>query len=175
MLLNFSRTPVRDALLRLEREGYLIRNDKGSFKLCNGSLSDYMDFSEMRIVIEPKTAALAARRASEEQLQKLRKNVDELYCFIEQIDILKIMELDYNFHYLIAQASGNVYLQELLKKYRVKITFNFRFVLKKESVKKLYRVHNEIYQAIEKGDDELAEKMMYKHLQFYMDNVRECF
>lgn len=175
ILLNLSRTPVRDALLRLEREGYLVRNEKGSFKLYNGSLSDYMDFSEMRIVIEPKMAALAARRASEEQLQELRNNVDALYRFIEHADILKIMELDYNFHYLIAQASGNVYLQELLKKYRIKMTFNFRFVVRKESVKKLYRVHNDIYQAIEKGDDDLAEKMMYKHLQFYMDNVRAYF
>lgn len=174
-LLGLSRTPVRDALLKLESDGYLARNEKGSFKLCNGSLSDYMDFSEMRIVVEPKTAALAARRASEEQIQELKNNVEKLYGFIEHADILKIMELDYEFHYLIAQASGNLYLQELLKNHKIKMTFNFRFVVRKESVKKLYRTHKEIYKAIAEGDDELAEKRMYKHLQFYIDNIRGSF
>lgn len=176
-LFDLSRTPVRDALLKLESEGYLTRSDKGSFKLASSSLVDYLDFSEMRIVVEPKTAALAARRASEEQIQDIKQNIDKLKVLVkdEENNILRIMDVDYEFHYLIAKASGNMYLLELLENHKVKMTFNFRFVVKEGSIQKLYRTHLRIYEAIANGDDELAEKLMYKHLQFYVDNLRASF
>ena len=140
------------------------------------SLLDYLDFSEMRIIVEPMTAALAARRATEEQIQALRENVEHLRVLVaEKGQILKIMETDYAFHHLIAQVSDNGYLQELLDRHKVKMTFNFRFVVTEDSIKKLYRSHSGIYQAIAAGDDDLARTRMEKHLLFHTDRIRTAY
>ena len=175
VLLGMSRTPVRDALLKLECEGYLTRNEKGSFRLFRGSISDYMDFSEFRLMIEPKAAALAARKISKSQISDLKQNLETLKGLISDGELHQIMEVDYQFHVMIAKASGNRYLQDVLQNYKVKMTFNFRYVLKPQSLELLYKVHSGIVQAIIEREDDLAERRMYKHLQFYMDNLRDVF
>lgn len=66
--LKISRTPIRDALSKLEEDHFIEKTEKGGCQVCRISLKDYMDFFEFRICIECRAAYLAARSASDEHV-----------------------------------------------------------------------------------------------------------
>ena len=173
--MNMSRTPVRDALLRLEEEQYLERNSAGGFQVMRPRLKDYVDLCEFRLALEPKAACFAARNMAEEQLLKLGKNVEAMEKAIQSAQKSRIMELDKEFHGLIAEGSGNAYIRDAILQYQRKQVFNMHFSLQEKNIRFVYNKHRAIYEAILKSDEEDAEKQMRSHLQFYIKNMYGVF
>lgn len=76
VLFGMSRTPVRDALIRLEEERFLEKNGGAGYQVSRIRLKDYVDFCEFRLMLEAKAAYLAARYITEKQLEQLRENME---------------------------------------------------------------------------------------------------
>ena len=124
-----SRNPIREALRVLESLGFVsVRPGSGTY--VNDPLGSFStppskwnlehtkvlyNHYEARLVIEPGTAALAAKRATPEDLKSIAEAKDELSARLTAGDVLGGMLSDARFHWLIAKSSGNETLQHILE------------------------------------------------------------
>lgn len=186
-----SRATVREALRALEIIGVIESHvGQGTFvKNANFSSMDGLfaeiskqtspsEVFEVRMAFEPYLAHLAALRATQEDLQQLKQNMDQLNQAIEDADIRQFEQLDGQFHYMIAVSSKNSFLL-----YIMNIVNNVRSeklwgTLKEKSLNpermKTYSAqHFEIYQAISERDARRAEIVALEHLKTVRSNMLE--
>ncbi|WP_238918523.1 FadR/GntR family transcriptional regulator [Clostridium sp. YIM B02555] len=180
--LEVSRSSVREALKALQMLG-LIESKHGEGNFIKENFEDSLleplsivflllgskdeEVLELRRVIEPEIAALAAKNITDEQLIELKKIMNELN---ETIDAEISVSLDKKFHYKIAKASGNnlistimFSISSLIEKYIEKSKVH---TLNKELVK---TQHEEIWKALEAKDFEAAATAVRKHLELNTD------
>lgn len=167
-LFGMSRTPVRDALVKLETDGFLTHSENGGYEVSDISLSDFVDFFEFRMIIEEQAAYSAARRITDEQLKKLKDNVAAMKAVQNNSDRYEFQRLDMMFHSTIVEASQNPYLIESMNHYKTKeLLFQTRY-MEKANPRHIIKVHEAIYKAIDENDEDLARQKMHSHLQFYI-------
>ncbi len=112
--LNIGRTPIREALQRLASEGLVSHlPNRGMFVTEIGATS-VQQIYEFRAMIEGFTARLAASRATEEEIAELASLHQQLAGATKKNDIDLYVDLDFHFHVLLAQASKNAYLEEVV-------------------------------------------------------------
>lgn len=178
-ILSVGRSSIREALHLLETEGVIeIRPTKGSYVLSqeNYNASNFVSWYnqyqpeifhllETRLALEPMAAALAAERATDEQLERLEKCHEEFVGFIMENNVLKISLGDEAFHDLIFESSQNPLLQNLnnvikkmLTDYRKKV-----FSIPMEAMKAVSQ-HDEILRYIRERNPEAAKENMIQHL-----------
>lgn len=176
--LEVSRASVREALKSLQMLGLIeAKHGEGNFITANfennlleplsivflliGSKSK--DVFELRKIIEPETASLAAKNITKEQLIELKEIMDKLS---DTSDEEKSVSLDKKFHYKIAQASGNPLIATIMFSVSSLIEKNIEkskvHTINRNLVKKQ---HEEIYKAIEKNNSEQASNAVKKHLE----------
>lgn len=112
--LGIGRTPIREALQRLAMEGLVIHLPNRGMFASEISATAVQQIYEFRALIEGFTAKLAAIRGSDEQIAELAKLHAELAQATEANDIDQYVSLDHQFHQLLARASGNSYLEEVV-------------------------------------------------------------
>ena len=108
--LKVSRTPVREALLALEREGLVRIVPRHGYFASEISVSDALDAYQLRFVLEPLATALAAQRITAEEVAQLRRILAELDAVEDaptESALARATELNKEFHVRIAAASGN--------------------------------------------------------------------
>lgn len=109
-----SRTPIREALTRLEQDGLARRTERG-LVVRESSPGEIMDIYEARIVLESKVAAVAALRHTPVDLIAMRR-ADERYARIEPQDANTLAERNRDFHRTIWKASHNEALVDMLER-----------------------------------------------------------
>jgi DNA-binding GntR family transcriptional regulator len=107
-----SQTPVREALRRLESEG-LVVNDPHKGATVTGSADAVEDNSQIRAVLEPLGARLAARSVTEEQLDRLRLLNKEMLSLPEGDD--RYGDLNREFHFAIYEAAASPVLLSMMR------------------------------------------------------------
>lgn len=120
--LNVSRTPVREALNRLAQEGFLVPSGRG-FSRRMLEVKEIQDLYEARIGVEVECVRLAAQRVTEVQLDEIESFLDESMRIPPDAPVTQLVELDEEFHRLIAAASGNSELSRLLGNLNERIRF----------------------------------------------------
>ncbi len=161
--LGVSRTPVREALRRLQQEHILEETGKG-MKVLGISREDLLDIMELRLRLEGLAAARTAERITEEELLELKETLDlqEFYTNKEDSDHIKGM--DSRFHELIYQFSGSVILYDALTPLHKKVQ-RYRKQAVEDSNRALDSVkeHWAIYEAIAAHDPKAAEERSLAH------------
>ena len=163
--LGVSRTPIREALRRLEQERLIKESGKGSVVL-GITVEDLIDIMEIRQRIEGIAAAYATRNMTPEGLEELRR-INELQDFYYQkMDLDRLREMDDQFHDTIYELSGSTVFCDTLRPLHKK-TQRFRRLSNddKERLAVSVSQHKEIFSAIEKEDAELAQKLIEKHIE----------
>lgn len=164
--LGVSRTPIREALRRLEQENILIDSGRGAV-VVGISREDMLDMYEMRIQIEGLAAQRAAGCIRQEQLEQMRETLDLQRFYIQQSDsdhADQIKDLDSRFHQLLYESCGSKAFCETLSSLHKKMT-KFR----KASVRRHSRAveslaeHEAIYAALERHDGEAARELTKRH------------
>jgi DNA-binding GntR family transcriptional regulator len=116
--LGVSRTPVREALLALEREGLVRIVPRQGYFASEISLSDALDAYQLRFILEPIATAMAASRVGNDariaELRGLAEDLSELRDATSDADLVKAIELNKRFHVRIAEMSGNARLGRIL-------------------------------------------------------------
>jgi DNA-binding GntR family transcriptional regulator len=110
-----SRTPLREALHRLEQEGLLARRPRGGYELKPLDPAEVEEAVETRGLLESYAASLAARRATDEALDELARNIAEFARAHQRRDAAALAALNAEFHALLAQAAGSRLLIRLLE------------------------------------------------------------
>lgn len=172
--LGVSRTPVREAIAKLEMEG-LVKTIPNRGALVVGiSEKDIDDIYIIRMLVEGLAAKWAAQDITADQLEELRSIVELQEFYVEKGEPLQICQLDSRFHKLLYQASGSHVLKQVLS------TLHHYIQRARElSVEKPERAvpsvgeHRSILEAIERHDGALAEKLTSEHIHNAHQSIQE--
>lgn len=169
--LGVSRTPVREAVFRLEQEHLVELIPKG-IRVIGISFEDIKIIFDMRVRIEGLGARLAAQNATDEQIATMKEFVDlqEFYYLKKDIENMKIM--DSNFHKTLYEMTNSMHLYQTLYELHKK-TLKYRGVsISRESRASLsVKEHREIYEAIANRNSDLAENLTVMHIENARDNI----
>ncbi len=162
--LGVSRTPIREALRRLEQEHLIEETSKGSLVL-GITQEDLRDIYLIRQHIEGLAAFRAAQTITDEQLGELSEILDLQEFYAKRGDAVQIKGADHQFHELIYRYSGSNVIYNTLKPLHTKVQ-KYRQVSVQNSARALVSVeeHREILNALAAHDAELAQKMMTEHV-----------
>lgn len=171
--LGVSRTPIREALRRLEHERLIQETGKGAIVL-GITVEDLIDIMDIRIRIEGLATARAARNRTDADKEKIASLCDLQDFYYEKRDLDRLREVDDQFHDLIYDLSPGSILQDTLTPLHKK-TLRFRriSITDDNRVKKSVNEHRAIGQAIIDGDEALACRLMEEHISNAKINMIE--
>ena len=188
-----SRTVVREAISRLQAAGLVeTRHGIGTFVLevKKGSninidpatittMRDLLALLELRISLETETAGLAASRRSDAQLQEIREALDLFHA--NQKSGGDTVGPDFRFHFAIANATGNRYFIEIISHLGMGViprtrlnTAELAHDQQASYLERAQRDHEDIYEAIARGDAEAARAAMRNHLTNSRERLRRA-
>ncbi|WP_417675190.1 GntR family transcriptional regulator [Pseudodonghicola sp.] len=169
--LSMSRTPVRDALLMLEGEGLLIRQGSRGLQVKQMRIEEYMDALQIRLLLEPPVARMAAGKVPQAEIDALRAELEALLAAGQgQADRAVVRDLDENLHGGLARAVGNPQLAHIIQTVR-RQTQMFDLRAMPERLEDTCREHLKVLAAIEAGDGAAAEAAMAEHLGRVQDSI----
>ena len=169
--IQVSRTPIREALCRLENEGIVtIIPRRGAF-VSDLTETNVREILLIREVLEGLAVRLAVENMDAKMLEKLRKAIEKVSSIPEDDrDLINYTHSEVDFHSLLLSASNNQMLKNMMAIVNAHLQIiRLRTVVIPERAQKTVKEHQQILNAIEKGDAESAEQLMRKHVR----SVRE--
>lgn len=171
--LGVSRTPIREALQRLEQERLIQDTGKGSLVL-GITEEDLIDIMSIRKYVEGLAVYHVAQKISDAEKKELANIMDLHDFYAAKKDLEHMREMDEEFHDAIYRMSGSTVMCDTLmplhrktRRYRQNsITDNERMIL-------MCKEHRAIYDAIIAGDAPLAEKLMQTHVANALQSMKE--
>ena len=172
--LGIGRTPVREALKRLESDHLVVSYPRRGTFATRVDITELADISEIRELLEP----LAARRAAQTATPGMRAKLRDLAADIANsgpggTDQLSLMRYDIMVHRQIYAAAANPHLEDVLIRYDNLATRIWCLVLDKiPSVAGHIIEHVELLNAIADGDGELSARLALEHVTSFEKTIR---
>ncbi|CAN1211724.1 GntR family transcriptional regulator [Tumidithrix helvetica PCC 7403] len=165
--LQVSRTPIREAIRKLQQEGLVTADASGGLRVATLSIEDVIQLYDCRIALEQLSVSGACDRASTLEIEQLEQYVISAENLARPILVepTELLELDFQFHHLIAESSGNKWLVSLLEQ-----VFDKMFLLRLRTtnhnpkVLEIRQEHRQIYKAIAQRDAQSAKDAICEHL-----------
>jgi len=173
-LYKVSRTPIKEVLIMLEAEGWVVRSGS-SFTVTPLSLDRIRETTEIRIILEVKANELAMQRATEEELLALTNFRNEISGFDDNMNKKLVVSLDMKFHKILFNATKNIQLARTLERL---LSHYLRFWLaspgeiNKES---FFTEHYTIIQAIEDKDKAALKTASERHIKDSINKIMGIF
>lgn len=163
-LLGVSRQPVREALHRLEAEGWVdLRPNQGAFVHVPTD-QEVDQLLDVRELLEVEAARLAARVATADQLSRLRVICHDGEAAVEAGDTARFVGVNNQFHSELARVAGNAVLAELAEIVGRRVRWYYRLVAPLRGHES-YAEHLDLVEAIECGDGERAAIIARTHTE----------
>lgn len=160
--LGVSKTPVREALGALSQEGLVLATPRQGYRVSEITLADVQEIFQLRLLLEPAAAELAAERANPEQMQRLREFAEADDEGEYEESVVRIRQ----FHAALADASGNARLASTLATLLDgSQRLYFAGLDLAPSVADHHKGHRELVDAIIKGNHHLAAKIAREHVE----------
>ncbi len=175
--LNMSRTPVREAIRRLEAEGILVSRQGFGTIVKMLTLKDIEDIFEVREAMELIASETAIKNITEQEIKEVRENFINLldrYHNGEKIEKKEFTSIDGQIHDLIVKKSDNEYVKMLMER----IYFNvdrYRIMSYKVSLdlEESTNQHLDLLKYMEEGDVETFKEHLKRHLRWSLNIIRE--
>ncbi|MBV9078453.1 MAG: GntR family transcriptional regulator [Methylobacteriaceae bacterium] len=161
--LGLSRTPLREALQRLEGEGLVVKTANRSFMVRAVDLAEYLQSLKVREILEPEAAALALGRVPPARIGAARQEIADLMAATSYHTDAH-WRSDDRVHTLYAEACGNAVLAQMIAGLRV-TTRLFEIARLADRLGPDSREHLDILDAIEAGDARAARRAVQAHLR----------
>ncbi|MBQ9805022.1 MAG: GntR family transcriptional regulator [Clostridia bacterium] len=162
--LGVSRTPVREALRRLEQEHIIEMTSKGIL-ILGVTEQDLTDIFAIRMKIEGMASYCAAERITDEELNELRETLELQEFYVTKRDPDKIKTMDSKFHQLIYRFCGSTVLHDTLMPLHKKVQkYRKASVEDNSRAQQSAREHRAIYEAIASRNAPLAEQYTTEHI-----------
>lgn len=173
--LGVSRTPIREALRRLEQERLIAESGKGSVVL-GITVEDLMDIMEIRQRIEGLVAYYATVNMTPEGLEELR-GISELQDFYySKKDLEHLRQMDDQFHDTVYKLSGRTVLRDTLTPLHRKTQRYRRLSISDDArLASSIQEHKDIFNAIADGNAQLASELMTQHIQHAKEYMIERY
>ncbi len=169
-----SRTPVREALMRLRQEGLVEESGKGAL-VVGITEADIDDIYEVRIRVEGLASARCAERISEDELKKLEETVSLQEFYAERGKADSIRNLDSEFHRLIFSYCGSRTLETLLLELHRKVKLVRRVSVEDPlRAKEAVSEHRAILRALAARDVGRAEELTALHIRNAKENIEKA-
>ena len=169
--LGVSRTPVREALRRLLQEHLIEESGKGTV-VMGISRKDFEDMCAIRLRIEGLAVRGFIEHKTEESMRELKEALDFQEFYLSRSDADHMMIMDGRFHETIYSHCGSAILRDTLSPLHKKVQKYRRLSIEQSGrAVKSVEEHRAIYNAIEAGDADLAEKLMAEHVNNAMHTI----
>lgn len=170
--LGVSRTPIREAIRKLELEGLVLMIPRRGAEVAQITEKSLRDVLEVRRALEELAVQLACMRMTAEGMEKLKKAADDFENVLGDEDITVVAEADVAFHDVIYLATDNERLISLLNNFREQMyRYRVEYLKKKEFHAKLLKEHQEIIRAIENGECDRATEVTSRHIENQVEVV----
>lgn len=167
-LCGVSRTPVREAMRRLESELLLRRTESQRSYVADWSLDDIEDAFELRALLEGVAARRAATRITQDGVSRLEKINSALEVAVQKSppDVVAFLEANKEFHAEILSVAGSRRLEILLQSLiEQPIIWRTGHHYSAEELKRSHHEHDELIKALERRDSGWAETIMVGHIR----------
>ncbi|MCG8402432.1 MAG: GntR family transcriptional regulator [Firmicutes bacterium] len=164
--MGVSRTPVREAIRKLELEGFVVMLPRKGAYVASFSVKDIVDIFEVRAALEGLAAGLAAERATPEELEEMERAVLQIYEVSNGQNLGVLVEKDTNFHELIYKSSRNQRLVQIVTHLKEQIQrFRTTSLAVPGRGKHTVEEHKSIIEAISERNIELAASLAREHIE----------
>jgi DNA-binding GntR family transcriptional regulator len=168
--LGVSRTPIWEAIRRLEQEGIVVHSPHRGVKVRELTRETALELYVVRESLESLAARLGADRATPETLAQMDECLAGQALIVKEGDAVAYSRSDHEFHLLIYDASGNKLLKEVLGALRYKaLPLAFRMG---PHFEEFFGYHRKIYQAFRRRNGEAAENAIRRHNQRMIEIIQ---
>ncbi len=168
--LGVSRTPIREAIRKLELEGLVVMTPRRGAEVASITIEDLKDVLEVRKVLENLAIELACERITKEEICELKANLEKFKVVIKKNSLTEIAVTDVKFHDIIYKATGNNRLIQILNNLREQMyRYRLEYIKESEIRNNLVKEHEMIIDALAKGDKDAGRNATMKHI----DNQEE--
>lgn len=164
--LGVSRTPIREAIRKLEQEGFVVMVPRRGTYVADISLKDISQVFEIRGALEELAAGLAAERITPDELERLERILVEINEYMAHDDFDKIVDADVRFHDVLYQASRNQRLVDILHNLREQM-LRFRSISMHYPgrLAATWEEHRQMVENIANHNSAMARKVAKKHME----------
>jgi len=163
--LGISRTPVREALHKLEREGLAKQIPQGGYAVTGLTREEIEDIFGIRSLLESYASRVACARYKEDHLAALEKKHEEAKRFVTQGRLDDLARVNAEFHDALYSMSGRPKLIEIINNLQSQIQRFRSIILTDENNARISMdMHRKLLQALKKRDEDRVEKLMKEHI-----------
>ena len=163
--LGVSRTPIREAIRKLELEGLVLMIPRKGAEVAKISEKSLRDVLEVRRSLEELAIELACQRMTEEEIAQLEEAQVSFKEAIANGDVMTIAETDEHYHDIIYYGTGNVRLVQILNNLREQMyRYRLEYIKDEEKRQILVLEHEKILRAIAKRHVAEAKSAMREHI-----------
>ena len=172
--LGVSRTPIREAIRKLELEGLVLMIPRKGAEVAEITEKSLRDVLEVRRALEELAVELVCEKITEEQIQDLKDAAEEFKESLESGDITRIAEADVKFHDVIYMATDNQKLIQLLNNLREQMyRYRVEYLKRSDFHQQLIGEHEEIIETIESGQKDRAGQDVCQHVDNQVEAGRD--
>jgi len=169
--LGVSRTPVWEAVRRLEQEGLVVNIPNRGVFMDVLTPEMAIDLYEVRAVLEDLSGRLAAQKIKTQTLKEMEICLENQRIVIEKQDLIGYSRLDFEFHAAVYQSCGNQYLQEFLQAIKNKMR---PILMQIEPIlPRLYQDHQRILEALKARDPKKAGMVLREHSEKMIKQIKK--
>lgn len=170
--LGVSRTPVREAIRKLELEGLVVMLPRRGAKVAQITVKSIKDVLEIRRVLEVLAVTKACKNITDEEIGRLKTSFKDFKEIVGSDDLTKVAECDVEFHEIIYNATNNPKLIGILHNLREQMyRYRVEYIKDKTSHQMLVKEHEEMLNAIINRDAKMAGKIAVKHIDNQEESV----
>lgn len=163
--MGVSRTPIREAIRKLELEGLVMMVPRKGAEVAKITEKDIRDLLEVRATLEALAVRLACEKMTDETIERLIVLKDEFARAAKKKDVNLIIKKDVEFHDAIFAATGNDKLIQIVSNLREQIyRFRVKYIQEMPDYQVLIDEHEEIVESIKSRDTKFAEKTAINHI-----------
>ena len=168
-----SRTPLREALRRLEADGLVEYILNRGYFVIGMSDQDFEDMFEMRKAYEIQAVKWAIERITEEEMERLEETFEFMEFYTMRKDTEKMLVINAGFHQIIYEASKNRVIQKLLPSYQEYLKYkNPKVLYEKNYLSTLLEEHRAIFKAFK--DENPREGALAMEIHINRAKERRC-
>ena len=164
--LGVSRTPIREAIRKLELEGLVLMIPRKGAEVADITEKSLMDVLEVRKALEELAVQLCCDKITGKEIEELHRAADDFRRILKTSDdVTEIAEADVRFHDILYLATGNQKLIQILNNLREQMyRYRVECIKRKESHPILIAEHEEIIRRIENKEKKEAADIVCRHI-----------
>ena len=172
--LGVSRTPIREAIRKLELEGLVIMIPRKGAEVAHITEKDMRDVLEVRAALEELAATLACRNVTPERIEELKMANKRFEAAIISKDVVAIVDADVNFHDIIYAMTDNQRLIQIINNLREQMyRYRVEYLKDEKNFPILIREHSQIVEGLTAKDKTMLTAAMHKHVMNQATAVKE--